>query len=293
MGTQVRAQMPLRSSVIAPRGRMAGVERATAFPARSVGPASRHPAEKGRSGGREAGNGHAFEHVAIFGGRQASEPAAGAKISASGDPTITIDYTPSSSDKSTKIVFIQTMRYNLDGAAVKPSEVASVFKFKDAVMTGDHWCVDFFDGEKDPYYNGDDASDIGTQGNATSKPPVNSHMTDTPNHADKDYAPGKTKSFWEFRTASFSAAGADQGTYYDYVDWTYSKEKGKTSSLKVGSTGTGNPGKQFQDAVDLWCKKFGFALPKPAAAPTPAPPPTPAPAPGVFPPSPPPPGPKP
>lgn len=279
MGTHVRAYAPLRSTAIPARGSLAGVARQSALPAR-------HPRDEREAG---PGRGYAFESVSIFGDRQSSGPEAGAKISASGDPTITIDYTPSASDKSTKIVLIQTMRYNLDGVAVKPSDVASVFKFKDAVTTGDHWCVDYFDGERDPYYNGDDPSDIGTQGDATAKPPVNSHMTDTPNHADKDYAPGKTKSFWEFRTASFSAAGADQGTFYDCIDWTYSKEKGKTSSLKVGSTGTGSPGKQFLDAVDLWCKKYGFALPKPAPAPKPAPP-TPAPAPGVFPPSPPPPG---
>ena len=211
------------------------------------------------------------------------------KISASGG--IDITYTPSSSDKSTKIVFIQVIHRSLDGTAVKPSAFNPKFAFADAVTTPAFRGVDYIDGEADPYYNGNDPADSGTQGNATTTPAVNATMNDEPHYYDASFPTGKTVKQADFRTASFSAAGADQGTFYDYIDWSYRKEKGKAEKLTIGSTGTGSPGTEFDDALKLWCKKYGFTLPAPAAAPpVPSPPPSatraPTPAPPTAPPKP-------
>jgi hypothetical protein len=91
-------------------------------------------------------------------------------ISASGTGTVYTSYTPEAADKSTKIVFIQVMRELLDGVPVKPSVTSPYFSYQDADTTSDFQHVDYVRGEKDPYYNGDDPRDIGTQGNAISKP---------------------------------------------------------------------------------------------------------------------------
>jgi hypothetical protein len=204
------------------------------------------------------------------------------KISASGDPRINITYTPDAGDQSTKIVFIQALQNSLDGVLKKPGDIWPAFSYQDKDTTATFWQVDYDDGENDPYYNGDDVGhDKGAQGNATSKPPVVATMSDKPNA--ETFPTGSSKISLGFRTASFSAAGPDRGTFYDYVDWTYAKEKGKTGKTTTGSTGSGNPGTPFLDAVNLWCKNHKFVLPSPA----------PAPAPGVFKPNPPPPPPPP
>jgi nucleoid-associated protein YgaU len=79
----------------------------------------------------------------------------------------------------------------------------------------------------------------------------------------------------------FSAAGADQGTFYEFQDWTFEKEKGHASKLTLGSTGK-DPGQDFKDALTLWCKNNGFSLPA-ALPPRPPPPAPPSPPPGPHP----------
>lgn len=193
-----------------------------------------------------------------------SAPSGGATaraISASGSGTVTTTYTPEAKDKSTKIVFIQVMRELLDGNPVKPSVAAPAFAYQDAVTTGDFYHVDYVSGEKDPYYNGDDPQDFGTQGNALAKPAVAASTHDTPNYNDGSFPAGKSKLLWEFRTAAFSAAGEDAGTYYGYVDWAYAKEKGKAANTAIGTSSATEPGRKFEDAVKLWSSKNGFKLP--------------------------------
>src|SRR5262249_20142745 len=149
-------------------------------------------------------------------------------------------------DLGTKIVFIQVMRNLLDGTPVLPSRVFTGFSYRDKDTTSRFYHVDYTFGEKDPYYNGDDKkNDIGKQGNALAHvsggvagvlnailPGASSFvdlviesatMFDAPNYNDSIFPAGKTLLRWEFRTAVFSAAGADQGTYYQYVDWAYEK----------------------------------------------------------------------
>ena len=178
------------------------------------------------------------------------------KIGAAGAGTVSITYTPEPTDKSTKIVFIQVMRELLDGKPAKPSESDPGFSYQDADTTSDFYHVDYIKGEKDLFYNGDDAQDIGTQGNATSKPKTNATMNDTPHYADVNFPAGKSKINYEFRTAAFSAAGDDAGKYYEYQDWTYEKEKGKAEKTGIGGTG-GDPGGKFKDAVSLWNSNHG------------------------------------
>lgn len=181
--------------------------------------------------------------------------------------TVNFSYAPDPKDQSTKIVFIQVMRELLDGVAVLPSVVDKTFAYQDVDSTPDDlFHVDYVSGEKDCYYNGDDAGlDFGTQGKAAQgpgKPAVNATTSDTPNYPDTSFPAGKSRLKWEFRTAAFSAAGPDQGKYYQYATWTYEKEKGKPAKLTILIGGT-VPGPKFRAAVDLFCKNHGFKLPTP------------------------------
>jgi hypothetical protein len=180
-------------------------------------------------------------------------------ISGSGSGKVITTYTPEANDKSTKIVFIQVMREILDGVPAKPSESDVDFSYQDADTTSDFHHVDYVAGEKDPYYNGDDAKDFGPQGNALTKTPASTD--DTPHYSDGAFPDGKSTLLYEFRTAAFSAAGADAGTYYGYSDWTYSKEKGKPEATATTGTGSGEPGSKFTDAVDLFNSNHGFNMP--------------------------------
>jgi hypothetical protein len=181
------------------------------------------------------------------------------KISASGAGTVSYTYTPEKGDRSTKIVFIQVMREFLDGKAVKPSEAEPTFAYQDKDTTSDYMHVDYVTGEKDPYYNGDDAADPGTQGNATTGTAATS--SDTPSYPDASFPAGKSTLTWEFRTAAFSADGPDRGQFYEYVDWKYVKTKGAAASTSIGGTGK-YPGAKFVKALDLWCSNHGFTLPR-------------------------------
>jgi hypothetical protein len=272
MGFHVQVQSPRSATALeaAPRARSVTDEswRRSSHQSRStrhVRPSTAWHTEQGTRSADRGSRDSSSERVASE--SPVAEGQAAEKISASGTSDISISYAPSASNKSSKIVFIQTVRDMMDGAYVKPSTLGSFVAFKDADLTSAFWCVDYLQGEADPYYNGDDAGkDSGTQGNATSTPPVPATMTDTPGYADGSFPSGKATTFWEFRTASFSAAGPDQGTFYDYVVWSFAKEKGKPSAVKVGSTGTGSPGSEFQDAVNKWCSNHGFVLPKPSAS---------------------------
>jgi hypothetical protein len=181
--------------------------------------------------------------------------------SAAGSGTVTATYAPEAADKGTKIVFIQVMRELLDGAPAKPSASNASFSYQDADTTNNFYHVDYVSGEKDPYYNGDDPQDHGTQGNAAATPKVSATMDDAPNYNDGTFPAGKSKIRYEFRDAAFSATGPDAGTYYSYVDWTYDKQKGTAAKTTIGAAGRGNPGANFVGAVKLWNSNHGFKMP--------------------------------
>lgn len=201
----------------------------------------------------------------VAGRRPAAQKKAFALIS--GD-SIRITYFPEPGDLSTKILFIQVMRELSEGVAVFPSTLDPDFAYqdKDTTITG-FMHVDYINGEKDPYYTGEDAADKSAavearQGNALTKPPRTAHMRDAPGYDDANLPAGTTKMKYEFRTAAFSAEGKDAGSYYRFVDWTFEKEKGKPSRLRVIRHGS-DPGQAFIDAVSLWCGNNGFTLPTP------------------------------
>jgi hypothetical protein len=255
----------------------------TKTPPRTVSSTSRTQARSSPGSGQAksflagpVSRGHDFSRLPVF-----STEGPTAAISGSGTATVSFKYAPEAKDKSSKIVFVQVMETLLDGKGVKPSTFGPTFNYRDADTTATFHSVDYLNGEKDPYYNGDDPQDGGTQGNATSTPKVDATMNDTANIPDGAFPAGSSKATWNFRTAALSGAGADAGTFYQYIDWVYQKEKGKTGKATVGGTGTGSPGKGVTDALDLWNKNHGFTMPTPPApAPAPAPTPAPAPAPG-------------
>jgi hypothetical protein len=180
-------------------------------------------------------------------------------VATTNQPRIYFEYTPRPKVLGTKIVFIQIAQSWLDGRIVKPSALNAGIDFKDADMTGQGWHVDYVQGEKDPYYNGDDDPDVldigptfgGRQGDALAKPPVSAKMNDRPNYDDSWFPTGTSKTQYQFVTAVFSAAGADAGTYYQYQAWTFEKEKGKKAKIALGLSGR-DPGLDFRDAVALW-----------------------------------------
>lgn len=196
--------------------------------------------------------GHAFSDVSVH--------APARKISGSGTGKVNIDYAPEPGDTSTKIVFIQVMRESLDGKVHKPGQILPSFAYQDADTTSEGFHVDYDSGEKDPYYNGDDAGhDGGAQGSGPAK--TKAHMDDTPGMDDAHFPAGTSHLHYDFRTTAFSAAGPDAGKYFGWVDWTFDKVKGKPSTTKVGTTGTYGPGAYWQNAIKLWSTNHGFALP--------------------------------
>jgi hypothetical protein len=193
-------------------------------------------------------------------------PAAQKKIIALvAEPAIRLTYFPEAKDLSSKIVFVQVMRELRDGNLAFPSQISADFAYQDIDTTFTEFMhVDYVTGETDPYYTGEDAGDKiaaveARHGNAISTPHVSAHMRDAPNITVPD---GMNEIRWEFRTAAFSAAGADAGSFYRFVDWTYVHKKGQPSRLKVVGQGA-DPGRPFKDALNLWCFNHGFVLPTP------------------------------
>ncbi|WP_125612930.1 hypothetical protein [Specibacter cremeus] len=199
----------------------------------------------------------------ISAGTDYSRVAAGGKaMSTTGSGKIDFSYVPEPGDKSTKILFLQVMQEKLDGTPVKPGKIDPAFTYQDAYTTADFYHVDSpTPGEKDPFMNGDDPVDFGVQGNAVAKPAVPAAASDTPNATDGMIPAGSSQINWDFRTAAFSAAGEDAGTYYGYSDWAYEKQRGIASTTRIIGTKTGAPGSKFDAAVKLFNDVKGFKMP--------------------------------
>jgi len=180
------------------------------------------------------------------------------RLTASGSGRVDFTYTPEPTDRSTKIVFIQVMRELLDGTPVRPSAVDPRDSYLDADTTSDMDHVDSSRGERDPYYNGDDGNDSGDRGDATSTPPRAATMDDRP---DVPNLGQHNNVRFEFRTAAFSAAGADEGTYYAYADWIYSRTATTFGDTSIIGIRAGDPGSRFRSAVARFCSNHGFTMP--------------------------------
>ena len=196
---------------------------------------------------------------------------------------IDITYNGFCTENCSKVVFIQV--YNMtavfDGggnASVvkKPSDVEPTWAYRDSdVAHVGNWSfvVDYLNGEKDPYYNGDDAADLGQQGNHTAvrKPAT---MYDTPRIPDAAMenignatipAKNVTKIIIDFETFAFCVNGTDQGEFYQGIKWRYEREKGAAGNgnstfIKVVT----EPSEGFKAALKEWAdNRPGFALPAP------------------------------
>lgn len=240
----------------------------------SPGPAGRTASPPARTSTPQSPSlsGHDFGRIGVDGGKKISAGTTagdspgtpGVKaITEGGTGRVNVDYAPEATDTSSKIVFIQVMREYVDDTPAKPSESNAAFAYQDADTTADHYHVDYVSGERDPYYNGDDALDKGIQGDTTSTPKVTAHMDDKPSYDDSTFPAGKSKLKYEFRSIAFSAAGADKGTYYGYAKWFFEKEKGKPETTKLDGTSTETALPKSKEAINLWCSNHSFTPPTP------------------------------
>ncbi len=190
---------------------------------------------------------------------------------------INLTYAPVCIENCTKIVFMQVVcsrAYFQDGTNKyfeHQSDSSPKWVFQDAdEVDGGVWgkCViDYINGENDPYYNGDDASDkVGKQGKHAGN--LNATMYDAPRILPGDFTTleakwGKNVSriSYEFEVCAFCAQGADAGAYYGCIAWEFTQVKGGAGASRVGGSYK-PPSPIFKDAVDNWGKNHGFAVPK-------------------------------
>jgi hypothetical protein len=181
---------------------------------------------------------------------------------------INFTYNASCNEKCKKIVFIQVMCEKVECVGggikdVKPGDGNLAWKYrdKDTVDGGKLCYVDYIDGEKDLYYNGDDPADIGKQGNHTAGNIKNATMSDRPFSGDSDIVklddickPDKAKKdIYEFETCVYCNSSSDSGKYYGCILWNYTRSKGDPNSGISTATGTADaPSVKFLDAVTKW-----------------------------------------
>jgi hypothetical protein len=174
----------------------------------------------------------------------------------------------------TKIVFVQVIQQlgvKADGTTTNltfaQQGFANAATLDKDVVNGQ--TVDYLVGEADPYYNGDDASDIGTQG-AQGATPKAATMNDTPNRTDASYPAGIVSIRLQFEVDAFCAAGASAGQYYGRLLWTWERAKGAAGTkgtISGISTDQNQPSAGATAALNLWATNHGFTVP--AAQPSP------------------------
>jgi hypothetical protein len=214
-----------------------------------------------------------FKVVAAVSDPWTPVPAAGSTINITFNPANVCDVTPCS-----KIVFIQVIQQlgvKADGTTRTLTFAEQGFKNAatlDAdVVNGS--TVDYLVGETDPYYNGDDASDIGTQGvqNGT---PKSATTNDTPKRKDTAYPAGIVTIRLKFEVAAFCASGDDMGKYLGRFFWTWERAKGAAGVLGTTSgisVDRQQPSPGFLDAVSKWNTNHGFSGKFPPMPPNPCP----------------------
>ncbi|GEM_PF-5706693 len=239
-----------------------------------------------------------------------SGPFKGTKVSPSG--TISIVFEPHEHcSVCSKIVFIQVVRrtsvcaegsWLLPGGVpfpLMPSAITPTWAYKDKVtIPSEGKSVDFLEGEKDPYYNGDDPEDgaakpkenaPGKQQQGYKENPVRrATMRDTPNIPVPD---GADRVILDFETAAFCAEGPDRGHFFGTVNWRYDRGKGEQASVTIRSASSvtgppdleflildeqanvvgdfrmysmgaaGQPSQNFFDALNKWLDHYNFTFP--------------------------------
>ncbi len=194
--------------------------------------------------------------------------------------TIDVTYVPSCNFGCNKIMIIQTVSRKVyltgDGwTPFKPSDVTADWAEKDA-STVDGTTVDYINGELDPYYNGNDAKDIGAKGSSAgdgnTAHTANATIQDRPHYTDgamnalqnKFGNPvGKTidKIVLEFEDCAFCADGKNKGQTYGCLKWKYEQKPGMPGTSTKGGT-SGDPSTSYTNAVNAWATAHGFSMPK-------------------------------
>ena len=177
--------------------------------------------------------------------------------------TIDISFKPDKNNvKCTKIVFVQTVKRYLDGAVVKPSEDSPKRSYSDPDTTAGGTTVDHLFCEKDPYYNGDDTQDSGTQGSAAGdgSETTAATMCDSPSKPDGFFPGTTTMTKKEFETCAVCAAGTDAGMVYGCIKWKYERTKGSgdDGTVTLTSTGIEAASQAYSNAVALFNTNHTF-----------------------------------
>lgn len=193
------------------------------------------------------------------------------------DGLINLTYIPICIEKCKKIVFIQVIHQKAvfaDGSSsyYNPSDSSPDWSYQNNDAVDGH-VVDTLNGERDPYYNGDDKGSDNSAGQGEhGSPSKNSTIADRPRvseseftNLEKKYSKPVSKVVYEFEVCAFCAEGEDAGKFYGCMAWAYEQEKGKgDAGGKASQPGTtnSNPSEPFEKALAKWSKNHGFNLPK-------------------------------
>ncbi|MFH1285918.1 MAG: hypothetical protein ABIH99_05030 [Candidatus Micrarchaeota archaeon] len=198
-------------------------------------------------------------------------------VSTTSGAVINLTFVPKCIENCTKIVFTQMVCDKIvfqDGTSrysELPSDASPKWTYMDKnVVNGGRKCsIDYINGETDPYYNGDDASDAGLKGKHNGN--INATMRDRPRIAqstftnlEAKYGKNVSKLVYEFETCAFCADGKDKGKYYRCIAWEFEQANpvGAAGGTSTAGGLTDFPTAKFKEAVDKWAKNQGFALPK-------------------------------
>jgi len=200
-------------------------------------------------------------------------PTAGGTMNFTFDPTGVCDVTPCK-----KLVFIQV----IEQTGVKSNNTSRSLTFAEqgfpnaATLDADvinGRTVDYVIGEKDPYYNGDDAGDIGQQGKQNGSP-MAAFTSDAPSRIDGAYPADIVKIVLKFEVAAFCAEGDNAGEYVGKLLWNWERAKGAASTAGIisgVSFSRDQPTQGFKDAVSKWNTNNSFTMKFPTAKPNPCP----------------------
>jgi hypothetical protein len=160
-----------------------------------------------------------------------------------------IDFTfdPSTSSpkpQCSEIVIVQLIQMTADGSAIDPGTYYTPWTCRDAVVLSDSSYIDHDCPCVTPYYtycfNGTPGSSNGSTSNATS---MDAPMTGGGTRGFNSAAnpTGWTTVRYNFETYGYCAAGTDCGSWYDGIQWNYTKTAADQAAGNNGtSTSTGS-----------------------------------------------------
>jgi len=188
-------------------------------------------------------------------------PAAGAGINLTFNPSNVCDVSP-----CTSIVYIQVKQpigVKADGTTRALTHAEQGFP-NAATLDGDlasGRSVDYIVGEADPYYNGDDASDVGGAKGVQGPTPASATMSDHPRRSDGTYPADIVTIRLNFEVAAFCRSGEDKGKYFGRLLWNWERTKGAATTDGTTSGITADrlqPTAGFTAAVTKWNTNHSF-----------------------------------